>query len=271
MTNFAHLTDRAILALTGEDTIGFLQSCTTNNIKNISNKSFIYTCILNNKGKFLADFFCTQHEDKILLDVPKNILLDIAKYFHKYALGQQVEFHDMTEDFNIWAFWHGDEKIALPDPRLPALGQRAILPKNAMPQGTQKTLNDYTQHRINCGVPDGVIDGANMKVYPVELGLDDLNGISYKKGCYVGQEVTARLHFKTQPKKRVFCISFEGKNHPHGTPIMYKNVIAGTLLTNINGKGLALLKIKHVDSGANLSVHGVKITEISLPNYLHLG
>ena len=193
-----HLTDRAILALKGADAKELLQGTITQDINLLDTQPLLYAAHLSPQGKALYDFFIYTVDGTYYLDVHKPQLLDIAKALHKYCVGLKVDFDDLTDEVNIYAT---NQETPWPDPRLPDLGYRNYTPNT---QKQAEPVESYHAKRINLGVPDIALDAPFGKTLPAELGLEDLNGVSFTKGCYVGQEVTARMHHKTTPKKRLY-------------------------------------------------------------------
>ncbi|MBI3451507.1 MAG: tRNA-modifying protein YgfZ, partial [Rhodospirillales bacterium] len=157
------------------------------------------------------------------------------------------------------------------DPRLGALGARAILPKAAIPALAEKGFvsgraEDYDQLRLSLGVPDGSRDLLVEKALLLENGFEELHGVDFKKGCYVGQELTARMKYRALVRKRLMPVRIDGPPPPPGTPIMLDQQEAGEMRSAADGMGLALLRIEAVEQaekeGRPLSAGEASLTPI---------
>jgi folate-binding protein YgfZ len=264
----APLTDRGLLGLSGPDAKTFLQTMVTCSLSQLKPDAPLYGAHLTGQGRFLYDFLIIDTPTHLLLDVHKPHLLPLAKSLHSYQVQNRVEYDDLSDDYSIYAIF-GEDKVGNPtknaiaytDPRLPALGSRLIMPAGAPQPQTTATLTDYHTHRILLGVPDGSMDATQGKTIANELCLADLNGIDYKKGCYVGQELTARTHFRTQPKKRLMQVTFTGTPPAPGTPILRGALEVGTLYsTTPSGHGIAILRLTEAAKGDPLIANGVHLT-----------
>lgn len=258
-----HLTDRALLGLKGADSIDFLQSVITNDMGKIAQEKAIYTAHLTTKGKFLYDFFVTNHNDMVLIDCNKEELMPLARTLHGYVVNKDVEFHDLSDDYTCVATEQPipNADISFADPRSKKLGYRNWV-KEA-PKGL-KNVSAYHQTRVQLGVIDGAFDGLKERSLAGEMDLEFFGGVSYNKGCYVGQELTARTKFRTEPKKRVFQITFEGQASV-GDVIKCGNMDAGWVFSNFGGLGLAILRTRYLDKEMVLNNHPItfkSVTEI---------
>lgn len=260
----AHLSNRSILKITGPDGVQLLQGTTTQQIKAEEGQA-LYTAHLSPQGKFLFDFFVYPQQDESLwIDCAKEELMDLAKALHAYAVGLNVEFEDLSETHAIYAQWEKGPPApqAIEDPRHPALGHRLVSRENVP---TNATLAEYNAHRIYLGIPDGAVDAIKNKTLPAELGLEFLNGVSFSKGCYVGQEVTTRMHHRTKPKKRLYKITLQQPGPlAIGTPIVSEAAEAGFMLSNNGKEGLAIIREKF--AAQPLAAAG-NVCRATLPSY----
>jgi hypothetical protein len=264
----AALTDRGLLGLSGPDAKTFLQTMVTCSLSQLSVATPLYGAHLTGQGRFLYDFFIIETPTHILLDVHKDALMPLAKALHSYQVQNRVDYDDMSDEYSIYANISPEKPInhilndmIYADPRLNTLGTRLIISKNEGQPETTLRLADYHAHRIALGVPDGSIDATIGKTIVNEMCLADLHGIDYKKGCYVGQELTARTHFRTQPKKRLMQVTFEGAAPSAGTSIKRGNLEIGTLYsTNNAGQGIAILRLSEVAKGEPLMAGNTPIT-----------
>ncbi|MBI1364118.1 MAG: folate-binding protein [Proteobacteria bacterium] len=267
-TSIVHLSDRGLLGLSGPDAKTFLQTMVTNSLSQLKPDQPLYAAHLTGQGRFLYDFFIIETPTHLLLDVARDQLMPLAKALHSYQVQNKVEYDDMSGDYSIYAIIGDDvDKKTITngkiyaDPRLNALGLRAVVPVNAPQPATNATLTDYHAHRIRLGVPDGQMDASPGKTILNEMCLADLHGIDYKKGCYVGQELTARTHFRTQPKKRLMQVTFNGIAPPLGTPVMRGGLEIGTLYsTTADGHGIAILRLSEVAKGEPLLAGNMQLT-----------
>ncbi len=232
------LPDRAILGIeapTQTAAKNFLQPLLTQNIDKLITEPLLYSAYLTPQGRLIADLFLFIHPQNpniICLDVAKPMLMSIAQKMNQATLGQNINFHDFTQDVTISATITEEEATAspsktettltAPDPRQHSLGQRHY---NFIPSTItsllHQELQDYHAHRIKLGIPDVYYDAPPQKALPAEIGLEHLNGIDFNKGCYVGQEVTARLHFKSKAKKALYHSPIKTPNSsapPHILP-----------------------------------------------------
>ncbi|MAI08808.1 MAG: hypothetical protein CMF61_07600 [Magnetococcales bacterium] len=254
-----HLSDRALLGLKGNDTESFLQSVITNDIQRLKNEACIYTAHLTTKGKFLFDFFISKKDDMFLIDCNKNELMPLAQSLHKYVVSKNVEFHDLSEDYKLIssdvALDKNESDIQYQDPRLEALGFRCWvkeLPESINP------LENYTLKRLNLGIIDGAYDAIKEKTLINELNFESLNGVSFNKGCYVGQELTARTKFRTEPKKKIFKVKLSGETEI-GSVILCGKMDAGWMFTNKDGVGLALIRTRYINKDLTLGGQPIEI------------
>lgn len=251
----ALLPSRAVLAVSGEDAKSFLNGLLTVDTLKLAPHAPRYGLLLSPQGKFLHDLFVREEGGRILLDAEAARLEDLRKRLMMYRLRAKVEIAE-EKGLRVYAGWNepapGDATL---DPRLPALGFRLYAPDAA----TTAMAEDYDLHRLALGVPDGSRDLTVDRSLALEWGLDALKGVDFDKGCYVGQEVTARTHFRAQLRKYIFRV--RGKTlPPAGTPVMQEAREAGALASSRDGIGLALLRIEEATNGLPLSSAGIDIT-----------
>jgi folate-binding protein YgfZ len=244
MDFYAHLPSRALLGIAGQECATFLQGVCTQEIENLPENQLAYGAHLTAQGRFLYDFFILKQDDKILLECAKHELMPLAKSLHKYALNFTLDFEDFTEDYDIFAQWPSGAE-GHPDPRHQRLGNRIYLPKGEKPAGTEKTEEDYENYRISLGIPDGSKDGFKERTFTAELGLEYLNGVDFEKGCYVGQELVARLHYRTEAKKRIYQLKTTHVIPPQ-TSIMAGEQEAGTVFSSNKDNALAIIKTRYL-------------------------
>jgi folate-binding protein YgfZ len=273
MGKFVVLEDRAVLAISGPERASFLQGLVSNDTAKISNERAIYAALLTAQGKYLHDFFLVERDDTIWLDGEAARLADLKRRLSMYRLRSKVTL-DERPDLAVAAVLGGmslglaDEPgVARPfetgaafvDPRLATLGVRVILPRDhirrvlAEAGAIETEFAEYDRLRLNLGVPDGSRDLVLDKSILLEAGFDELHGVDWQKGCYIGQELTARTKYRGLIKKRLFPVRLEGPAPAPGTIVTLDGREAGEIRSSRDGVGLALLRLEAVGSGAKLS------------------
>jgi len=209
---------RSIVKLKGADTWRFLQGLVTNDVNKLRDAegcSIMYTAILNPQGRCLYDLLLHKQSDpaSVWLDVEKAKAAEIVTFLQRYKLRSKVDLLNVSDSYTVWAGLSGSLPTSegwVTDPRLPDLGQRVILPADHQPDGTPVPDEVYTERRFRLGVAEGSSEIPSGAALPLEYNLDALNGVSFSKGCYVGQELTARTHFQGVIRKRLMPLRLLG-------------------------------------------------------------
>lgn len=250
MTEIALLQDRAVLEITGEDRISFLQGLVSNDVAQAAPGRAIWAALLTAQGKWIADFFILADADRLLLDVEEAHRDLLIKLLTRYRLRAKVTLSRL--DLPVYAAWNGmpDAPLQVPDPRLPEAGWRIL--GDVMPTTDAAA---YDAHRLALGLPDGSRDLEFEKSTLVESGFDELHGIDWNKGCYMGQELTARTKYRGLVKRRLVAVTVDGPLPPPGTPIFHGDIECGTIRSgrqnagqtdgqnDIRGRALATLRL----------------------------
>jgi len=252
----AHLSHRGVLEIQGGDKASFLQGLITNDINEVTQTQTIYATLLTPQGRFFYDFFISAREESYFLETDSECLDALIKKLNLYKLRSQVTLIPRP-DLKVYALWGDDlscslglaeergkaHKTVYMDPRLVELGARA---QGEIPmKDLQKVpLKDYVQHRLRLGVPEGREDLIPEKSIPLESGLDELHAISWTKGCYMGQELTARTKYRGLVRKRLFPVTIEGTPPPFGAEILKNDTSVGEMRSHSGSQGLALLRIE---------------------------
>ncbi len=263
------LENRAILGLSGGDVVSFLQGLISTNAERLDEGQALYGALLTPQGKFLHDFFLARLGDRVLLDVAAERAEDLAKRLAMYKLRADVGIETL-DDFAVVALLggHGREDKAAPladgiafaDPRLGDLGARAILPRTGLEEALATegfgsgTPEDYETLRLGLGVPDGARDLIVDKSLLLESNFEELHGVDFDKGCYIGQEVTSRTKYRGLVKKRLMRVEATtkdgGKLPPPGAEITLDGKNAGEMRSSIGGTGLALIRLEALETAS---------------------
>jgi tRNA-modifying protein YgfZ len=261
------LDDRVVLHLTGDDARNFLQGLITNDIVAATPEHAIYAALLSAQGKYLHDFFIVQAGDGFLIDAEVARLDDLLRRLNLYKLRAKVTIGrtdlavaaligDGAVDALGLARERGAAKpldggVAFVDPRLVEAGARIIAPAAALPRFDAGTRAEYDAMRLRLGLPDGTRDLLPDKSFILENGFEELAGVDFEKGCYVGQEVTARMKHRALVRKRLVPVAIDGPAPAPGTPVTRDGVEVGEIRSALDGQGLALIRTDAVGSQLN--------------------
>ena len=265
------LTDRGVLRVSGEGARDFLQGLITSNMDQVGPDAGIHAALLTPQGKILFDFFVTADDSGFLVDCVRSSIPELMKRLRFYKLRAAVDFADLSDDLGVWAVWGDTGEFAgagavFPDPRLDGLGLRMIAPADADLSGvacTRESEAAYHAHRIALGVPEGGRDYELGDTFPHEAVLDELNGIDFKKGCYVGQEVVSRMEHRGTARKRVVPIRAGVPLTADGSEVAADGAAIGQLGSVSDCEGLALLRLdraeKAISEGKTIKAGNVAI------------
>ena len=287
--SFVALGGRGLLAVTGEDRQQFLQGLISNDVDKVSPTRAIHAALLTAQGKYLHDFFVVALEETLILDGEAARLADLQRRLGLYRLRAKVTLGAAPGDLAVFTAF-GDGAVAalgLPDepgaarqfaggvvfvdPRLAALGARLIAPRETAAAAlraagfAEADFAAYDRLRLAQGVPDGSRDLPLEKATLLEAGFDELNGVDWQKGCYVGQELTARTKYRGLIKKRLMPVRVEGALPAPGTPVTLGGQEAGEMRSGEDGIALALLRLDAVaaaEAGAILTAGTAQIRPI---------
>lgn len=280
IASFVPLPARGLIEVSGADARSFLQGLISNDIEKATSGRAIYAALLSPQGKFLHDFIVAVHNDALLLDCERARLPDLGQRLAGYRLRAQVALADASDDLKIAAAF-GEEAIArlglsteagacrafgggfaCVDPRDQRLGARVYLPAQAgMAPLTDlgfvmASFERYDARRLELGVPDGSRDMAIDKATLLENNFEALHGVDFSKGCYVGQELTARTKYRGLVKRRLTRVRIEGAPPPPGTPLTLAGKEAGEMRTALPGFGLALVRLDRLDEANGAPLEG---------------
>ena len=267
--SYVALEDRGVVSLRGDDARSFLQGLTTNDINLVTPDRAIWTGLLTPQGKYLFDFFVAEMMGALVLDVERSRMDDLLALLARYKLRAKVDITDDSADWIVVALIGSEADgpalagfegrggafaggICFVDPRYGGAGARAIMPRDVLAnlddQGFERGgAEDYDLHRLICGLPDGSRDLVVGKSFPMEHGFDGLHGIAWEKGCYVGQEMTARMRYRANMKRTMLPVEIDGPTPAQGTPVTQNGRDAGEMRSSRDGIGLALLRIEALE------------------------
>ncbi len=228
---------RTVLRLTGEDRESFLQNLVTNDVGRPGD-GLAYAALLTPQGKYLADFFLLNQGDAILLDVAETLATGLVQRLSMYKLRAAVEITPV--DTSVVRGLGPAPDGAYADPRHPAMGWRAYGVEGGAPE------IDFEALRVEHLIPKSGIELLPNETYILETGFEALSGVDFKKGCYVGQEVTARMKHKTELKKGLARVSVQGPAEP-GSEITSGGKVAGTLHTRSGDRAIAYLRFDRAE------------------------
>ena len=259
------LDDRAILYLNGEDTKEFLQNLISNNINKVSEENSCFTSLLTPQGKFLYEFIIVKHKNGFLIDCEKSQVDGLYKQLNTYKLRSKVEILNLSNEFVVAAFSYDkfltfdeakddpgftikyrEDPIIL-DPRNKELGARLIINLEKLYLSLKKLdlydadLKEYYSLSHKLGIVPKDLNKLQNKLFGIECNYEELNGIDFKKGCYVGQENTARIKLKKKLSKRLLPINIIKGELTLGESIYYNNNEIGKVLIE-NEYPFALVK-----------------------------
>jgi hypothetical protein len=250
-----------VIKVAGDTARQFLNGLVTGDMAKVAPDSPRFAALLTPQGKIIADFIIAEApaEDGggFFLDCPRALAATLVEKLNFYKLRAKVMCEDLSDVLGVMAIWEGSADseygLSYPDPRLSALGSRIMLPPHlaaaaAADLGAELSgPDDYEIHRIAHGVPRGGLDFVYGDTFPHEADMDQLNGVDFDKGCYVGQEVVSRVEHRASARSRVVPISYEEFAPTSGLPIMAGEKQVGTLGSTAKGRGLALMRLDRVE------------------------
>ncbi len=270
ITHLAHLSQRGVIAVTGADRVSFLNGLVSNEVSNAAPGQAVWAALLSPQGKYLADFFIFATAEALLLDVFAADIPVLLPKLRRFKLRAAVELADASAQYEVYAAWGGpppEVPISAPDPRLPDAGYRLLSePLSETAFAPNAGAEDYAAHRIALGLPDGPPDLEVDKTLLLEAGFDELSGIAWDKGCYMGQELTARTKYRGLVKRRLVPVALSAPAAP-GTPVFADGVEVGTLRSSAAQLALAMLRVDAL--GKSLTAGAAQLTP-HLPAWLRL-
>ncbi len=241
MTMIAMLPSRGVVELHGADRVAFLNGLVSNDVAKALPGQAVWAAMLSPQGRYLTDFFIFADDDRLLIDAPRDAIPELIKRLRRFVLRADVRLDDASGRWFVHAAWAGmppPVPVTAPDPRLQAAGYRML---SASPLAANADAADYAAHRIGLGLPDGPPDLEPDKTLLLEAGFDELNGVDWTKGCYMGQELTARTKYRGLVKRRLLPVALAGDVAP-GSPVLAEGAEIGTIRSAAGGQALAMLR-----------------------------
>lgn len=276
---------RSVLRIAGDDRVAFLQGLITNDVTLVGSDRSIYAALLTPQGKYLHDFFLVATPDALLVDMDADpdLRADFMRRLKMYKLRSQVALTDETEHWSVVTLIGSDalgavglpveegstepyrDGYALVDPRTASLGVRLLVPAGQTDTivgelaAAVSNQDTYDHLRISLGVPDGGRDLEREKSTVLEATLDRLNGVSWSKGCYMGQELTARTHYRGLLKKRLVPVELDGPVPESGIDLTQDGKPVGSMRSTAGDVGIALLRLDALKADAPIMAGETRI------------
>lgn len=240
---------RTLVELIGADKEEFLQGIMTNDICKLDKQGIIYSCILSPQGKFLYDIYVFRLDDKLLIDVYSEVAKEMVTRLEFFKLESRVEIKFLSNEHSIiFANAPSNEHICYADPRNAEFGYRIYLLNGGALEDYMEDANYYLKKRIEMLVPDGAEDLIKDKSFILEYGLDKLDAVDFKKGCYTGQEVTARTKYRGIIRKHIYKIKINGQTPQKHEDLVDNGRKIGKICAIYENFALALIRDENLGS-----------------------
>lgn len=258
----ALLADRGVVAVTGPDAAKLLGGIITNDLELLDRQPAIFAGLLSPQGKVLFDFFVVRDSagDGFLIDVARAQASELVKRLTLYRLRAKVDIRDRSGELSVYAAW-GPQPGGYPDPRDATLGWRGVAHGALSPEEAEVAI--HRGQRIAAGIPEGGKDYDFGDTFPHEANFDLLNGVSFEKGCYVGQEIVARMQHRGTVRKRIVRVTGASDLPATRPDVKMGDVVIGRLGSVAGTSGLAMLRldraIEAIDKGEAITVEGIAL------------
>src|SRR5215831_1198598 len=257
----ALLPDRGVVKVAGDDARGFLNGLFTSDIGRVAPDNACFAALLTPQGKIIVDMIVAeapaQDGGGFFLDVPKALAKSCVDRLNFYKLRAKVIVQDLSEPLGVMAAWGGEASteygLCYRDPRLPALGLRVILPPHLAEQAAAAlgaalvSAAGFEAHRIALGIPRGGLDFIYGEAFPHETDMDQLHGVDFHKGCFVGQEVVSRMEHRGNVRTRIVPVAYDGFAPDAGAAVMAAEKQVGTFGSSAGGRALAMLRLDRAE------------------------
>jgi len=267
----ALLPDRGVVKVAGTDPRGFLNGLLTTDVTKVTPAQARFGALLTPQGKIVVDCIVAEAPADdgggFFLDCPRALAPELVQKLNFYKLRAKVICEDLSEVLGVMAVWDGsgatDYGLVYADPRLSALGQRIMLPPHLIKEAAADLGAElfeaaaYEAHRIALGVPRGGLDFIYGDAFPHETDMDQLAGVDFDKGCYVGQEVVSRMEHRGTARTRIVPVAAGHFAPDAGVPVMAGDKQVGTTGSHAGNRGLAMLRL---DRFADAQAAGTPLT-----------
>ena len=255
------LPDRGVVKVAGDDVRGFLNGLLTSDIDRVTPDSAVFAALLTPQGKIIMDMIVAEAPAQdgrgFFLDVPKALAKSCVDRLTFYKLRAKVIVEDLSEALGAMAVWEGEAAteygLCYRDPRLPALGLRVIVPPHLAAEAaadlgaTLMPAAAFEAHRIALGIPRGGLDFIYGDAFPHEADMDQLHGVDFHKGCFVGQEVVSRMEHRGNVRTRIVPVAYEGFAPDAGAAVTAAEKQVGTFGSSAGGRALAMLRLDRAE------------------------
>jgi folate-binding protein YgfZ len=284
----ALLPERGVVKVVGEDAPKFLNGLLTADIDKVTPEKAAFAALLTPQGKIMVDMIVAENPPAdgggYFLDVPRALAPMLVQRLNFYKLRAKVIAEDLSEVLGVMAVWDGvatsDYGLGYADPRIAALGSRCMLPPHLVAEAaadlgaTLVEASEYDAHRIALGAPRGGLDFHYSDAFPHEADMDQLNGVDFQKGCYVGQEVVSRVEHRGTARKRVVPVAFEDFAPEAGVRVTVGETEVGVMGSSARGRGLAMLHLGRIGdalaAGQTIVSGGIALTPVK-PDWARFG
>jgi tRNA-modifying protein YgfZ len=257
----ALLSDRGVVKVTGDDARNFLNGLFTADINQVTPATPRFAALLTPQGKIVLDAIVAEAPAAdgggFFLDVPRALSRACVERLNFYRLRARAMVEDLTETLGVMAAWDGDADteygLSYRDPRLPTLGRRIMLPPHLVSDAAADLAAElvadavYEAHRIVLGVPRGGLDFSYGDAFPHEADMDQLQGVDFAKGCFVGQEVVARMEHRGTARRRIVPVAYDGFAPEAGAQVTAGEKPVGTFGSSSGGRALAMLRLDRAE------------------------
>jgi tRNA-modifying protein YgfZ len=256
----ALLPERGVVKVAGETARSFLNGLVTADMAKVTPSEPRYAALLTPQGKIIVDFIIAEASAEdgggLFLDCPRALASTLTERLDFYKLRAKISIENLSDGLGVAALWDGlgtsEYGLVYPDPRLPGLGQRMILPPQVFGEAaadmgaTVVDASVYEARRIAFAVPRGGQDFIYNDAFPHEADMDQLGGVDFDKGCFVGQEVVSRMEHRGNVRTRVVAVAYDDFAPECGAPVSAGDKPAGMMGSSARGRGIAIVRLDRV-------------------------
>lgn len=255
--------DRALLRVSGPDAVGFLDNLLTQDVTRLDEAGVLYAALLTPQGKVIADMLLWADDGGVIIEGDAARSADLLRRLAMYKLRANATIEEITDQFDV--LWSpGPFSGSRADPRFPggAVGWRKLSPPAPKTQ-QEKSDAAYEAQRISAGIPDLARDAAPEEVFALEALLEELNGVDFQKGCFVGQENVSRMKRRATTRKKFCRVVFDGDPPPYGATVLAGEAAVGSIRSGAPGRAIALLRLDRAlaasEAGTPLTADGKEV------------